>query len=230
MQEEEKAQVHRCRGFSPSGDCVRCSNPFRYGSILFPIYFPPGAALVAHSYPIVPIVPSTQFSSLRQVRHYSDAIIWLLQALSTSWEVGYHLSMKAYKTRYFSSLLFPLMNVNVIRGFNYLHKRKGNASGGMGEGPEGHETKYTKRMKNILKQAKRRETIEVDVRYMILFWNWDGICMDIVVHNVNFVHEGRKSCLARIVQLIPPSIPYYQVYPEFKKVLTQRYVQSIITK
>ena len=59
------------------------------------------------------------------------AIIWLLQALfylMGSW--GYYLSMKHIKNKIlFIPYYFLFMNVNVIRGFNYLHKRTGNASG-----------------------------------------------------------------------------------------------------
>ena len=59
------------------------------------------------------------------------AIIWLLQAifyLMGSW--GYYLSTKQIKNKIlFIPYYFLFMNINVIRGFNYLRKRKGNKSG-----------------------------------------------------------------------------------------------------
>ncbi|WP_300704221.1 glycosyltransferase family 2 protein [Bacteroides sp.] len=59
------------------------------------------------------------------------AVIWLLQAifyLMGSW--GYYLSTKQIKNKIlFIPYYFLFMNINVIRGFNYLRKRKGNKSG-----------------------------------------------------------------------------------------------------
>ena len=60
----------------------------------------------------------------------------------------------------------------------------------------------------------------------MLLLNRDGICMDIAVHNVNLWFMKEEKLLGKnLFQLIPPST-YYQVYPEFKKVLTQK-VRSV---
>ena len=80
-------------------------------------------------------------------------------------------------------------------------------------------------MKNTLNKLKRRETVEADVRYHAPS-EPDGICMDIAVHNVNLWFMKEEKLLGKnLFQLIPPST-YYQVYPEFKKVLTQK-VRSV---
>ncbi len=59
------------------------------------------------------------------------AVIFLLQGLfylMGSW--GYYLSKKQIKNKYlFIPYYFLFMNVNVIRGFNYLRKRRGNTGG-----------------------------------------------------------------------------------------------------
>ena len=94
-----------------------------------------------------------------------------------------------------------------------------------GRRPEGHETN-TVRMKNILKQAENAERLLKLTSDTMLLLNRDGICMDIAVHNVNLWFMKEEKLLGKnLFQLIPPST-YYQVYPEFKKVLTQK-VRSV---
>ena len=59
------------------------------------------------------------------------AVIWLLQALfyfMASW--GHYLSAKHIKNKIlFVPYYFLFMNINVVRGFNYLRKRRGQAGG-----------------------------------------------------------------------------------------------------
>ena len=81
-------------------------------------------------------------------------------------------------------------------------------------------------MKNILKQAESAERLLKLTSDTMLLLNRDGICMDIAVHNVNLWFMKEEKLLGKnLFQLIPPST-YYQVYPEFKKVLTQK-VRSV---
>ena len=81
-------------------------------------------------------------------------------------------------------------------------------------------------MKNILKQAENAERLLKLTSDTMLLLNRDGICMDIAVHNVNLWFMNEEKLLGKnLFQLIPPST-YYQVYPEFKKVLTQK-VRSV---
>lgn len=81
-------------------------------------------------------------------------------------------------------------------------------------------------MKNILKQAENAERLLKLTSDTMLLLNRDGICMDIAVHNVNLWFMKEEKLLGKnLFQLIPPST-YYQVYPEFKKVLTQK-VRSV---
>ena len=59
------------------------------------------------------------------------AVIWLLQTLfylMASW--GYYLSKKRIKNKIlFVPYYFLFMNINVVRGFNYLRKRRGQTNG-----------------------------------------------------------------------------------------------------
>ena len=81
-------------------------------------------------------------------------------------------------------------------------------------------------MKNILKQAENAERLLKLTSDTMLLLNRDGICMDIAVYNVNLWFMKEEKLLGKnLLQLIPPST-YYQVYPEFKKVLTQK-VRSV---
>ena len=106
-------------------------NPFRYGTFCF--------QYISHRvlrWSLTPILlflllPLNTILIFTTSTPLLYAIIWLLQALfylMGSW--GYYLSMKHIKNKIlFIPYYFLFMNVNVIRGFNYLHKRKGNASG-----------------------------------------------------------------------------------------------------
>ena len=106
-------------------------NPFRYGTFCF--------QYISHRvlrWSLTPILlflllPLNTILIFTTSTPLLYAIIWLLQALfylMGSW--GYYLSMKHIKNKIlFIPYYFLFMNVNVIRGFNYLHKRTGNASG-----------------------------------------------------------------------------------------------------
>lgn len=60
-----KAQgAHRCRWLAVYLAATSAAQPVPLRHILFPIYFPPGAALVAHSYPIVSIASPQHNSHL----------------------------------------------------------------------------------------------------------------------------------------------------------------------
>ena len=132
MQEEEKRKVRIAAGGLQSIWRLRpLLNPFRYGLLNF--------QYVSHRvlrWSITPILlflllPLNTILIFTTSTPLLYAIIWLLQALfylMGSW--GYYLSMKHIKNKIlFIPYYFLFMNVNVIRGFNYLHKRTGNASG-----------------------------------------------------------------------------------------------------
>lgn len=131
MREEEKRKVRIAAGGLQSIWRLRpLLNPFRYGTFCF--------QYISHRvlrWSLTPILlflllPSTQFSSLRQARHYCMPSSGCYKLFSTSWEVGVLPFNEAYKNKIlFIPYYFLFMNVNVIRGFNYLHKRTGNASG-----------------------------------------------------------------------------------------------------
>ena len=117
MREEEKRKVRIAAGGLQSIWRLRpLLNPFRWS--LTPILL----------FLLLPLNTILIFTTSTPLLY---AIIWLLQALfylMGSW--GYYLSMKHIKNKIlFIPYYFLFMNVNVIRGFNYLHKRKGNASG-----------------------------------------------------------------------------------------------------
>jgi len=132
MREEEKRKVRIAAGGLQSIWRLRpLLNPFRYGTFCF--------QYISHRvlrWSLTPILlflllPLNTILIFTTSTPLLYAIIWLLQALfylMGSW--GYYLSMKHIKNKIlFIPYYFLFMNVNVIRGFNYLHKRKGNASG-----------------------------------------------------------------------------------------------------
>ena len=132
VREEEKRKVRIAAGGLQSIWRLRpLLNPFRYGTFCF--------QYISHRvlrWSLTPILlflllPLNTILIFTTSTPLLYAIIWLLQALfylMGSW--GYYLSMKHIKNKIlFIPYYFLFMNVNVIRGFNYLHKRKGNASG-----------------------------------------------------------------------------------------------------
>ena len=132
MREEEKRKVRIAAGGLQSIWRLRpLLNPFRYGTFCF--------QYISHRvlrWSLTPILlflllPLNTILIFTTSTPLLYAIIWLLQALfylMGSW--GYYLSMKHIKNKIlFIPYYFLFMNVNVIRGFNYLHKRTGNASG-----------------------------------------------------------------------------------------------------
>lgn len=64
MREEESARCASLPGLAIHLAAASAAQPIPLRHILFPIYFPPGAALVAHSYPIVPIASPQHNSHL----------------------------------------------------------------------------------------------------------------------------------------------------------------------
>lgn len=111
MREERKAQgAHRCRGLAIHLAAASAAQPIPLRHILFPIYFPPGAALVAHSYPIVPIA-SPQHNSHLYDKHAITVCHHL--AVTSSFlphgKLGVLPFNEAYKKQdTFHPLLFPL--------------------------------------------------------------------------------------------------------------------------
>lgn len=132
MREEEKRKVRIAAGGLQSIWRLRpLLNPFRYGTFCF--------QYISHRvlrWSLTPILlflllPLNTILIFTTSTPLLYAIIWLLQAffyLMGSW--GYYLSTKHIKNKIlFIPYYFLFMNVNVIRGFNYLRKRKDNASG-----------------------------------------------------------------------------------------------------
>lgn len=132
MGEEEKRKVRIAAGGLQSIWRLRSLlNPFRYGTFCF--------QYISHRvlrWSLTPILlflllPFNTILLFTTDTPLLYAIIWLLQAifyLMGSW--GYYLSTKHIKNKIlFIPYYFLFMNINVIRGFNYLRKRKGNPSG-----------------------------------------------------------------------------------------------------
>lgn len=110
MREEEKRKVRiAARACNPSGGCVRCSTHSVTAHSVSNI-FPTGAALVAHSYPIVPIA-SPQHNSHLYDKHAITVCHHL--AVTSSFlphgKLGVLPFNEAYKKQdTFHPLLFPL--------------------------------------------------------------------------------------------------------------------------
>ena len=132
MREEEKRKVRIAAGGLQSIWRLRALlNPVRYGTFCF--------QYISHRVLRWSLTPVLLFLllPLNTILLFTTdtpllyAVIWLLQALfylMGSW--GYYLSTKHIKNKIlFIPYYFLFMNINVIRGFNYLRKRKGNASG-----------------------------------------------------------------------------------------------------
>ena len=108
MREEEKRKVRIAAAIHLAAASAAQPIPLRH--ILFPIYFPPGAALVAHSYPIVPIA-SPQHNSHLYDKHAITVCHHL--AVTSSFlphgKLGVLPFNEAYKKQdTFHPLLFPL--------------------------------------------------------------------------------------------------------------------------
>lgn len=132
MREEEKRKVRIAAGGLQSIWRLRpLLNPFRYG--IFSFQYVSHRVLRWSLTPILLflLLPLNTILIFTTDSPLFYAVIWLLQALfylMGSW--GYYLSTKHIKNKIlFIPYYFLFMNVNVIRGINYLRKRKGNASG-----------------------------------------------------------------------------------------------------
>lgn len=132
MREEEKRKVRIAAGGLQSIWRLRpLLNPFRYGIFCF--------QYISHRvlrWSLTPVLlflllPLNTILIFTTSTPLLYAVVWLLQSLfylMGSW--GYYLSTKHIKNKIlFVPYYFLFMNINVIRGFNYLRKRKGNASG-----------------------------------------------------------------------------------------------------
>ncbi|MBQ8673122.1 MAG: glycosyltransferase family 2 protein [Bacteroides sp.] len=132
MEDEEKRKVRIAAGGLQSIWRLRpLLNPFKYG--LFSFQYTSHRVLRWSLTPILlfallPLNIALLFTTAHPLLY---AVIWLLQALfylMGSW--GYYLSRKQIKNKLlFVPYYFLFMNVNVIRGFGYLYRRKNNNSG-----------------------------------------------------------------------------------------------------
>lgn len=132
MIEEEKRKVRIAAGGLQSVWRLRTLlNPFKYGIFCF--------QYTSHRVLRWTITPILLFALLplnliilfttNNLALY--ALIWILQCLFyLMGSLGYYYSRKRIKHKIlFVPYYFLFMNINVIRGFNYLRKRKGNNSG-----------------------------------------------------------------------------------------------------
>lgn len=132
MLEEEKRKVRIAAGGLQSIWRLRpLLNPFHYG--IFSFQYVSHRVLRWSLTPVLLflLLPLNTILIFTTNSPLFYASIWLLQALfylMGSW--GYYLSTKHIKNKIlFIPYYFLFMNVNVIRGINYLYKRKGNTSG-----------------------------------------------------------------------------------------------------
>ena len=132
MHEEEKRKVRIAAGGLQSVWRLRTLlNPLRYGTFCF--------QYISHRVLRWSLTPVLLFSllPLNTILIFTTdsplfyAVIWLLQTLfylMASW--GYYLSKKRIKNKIlFIPYYFLFMNINVIRGFSYLYKRRGQTNG-----------------------------------------------------------------------------------------------------
>lgn len=132
MQEEEKRKVRIAAGGLQSVHRLRAVlNPFKYGIFTF--------QYISHRvlrWTLTPIflfllLPLNLLLLFVTQSPIIYSIIWLLQCLfylMGSW--GYYLSRKKIKNKLlFVPYYFLFMNINVIRGFGYLYKRRGKTNG-----------------------------------------------------------------------------------------------------
>ena len=132
MHEEEKRKVRIAAGGLQSVWRLRALlNPLRYGVFCFQyishrvLRWSLTPVLLFLLFPLNTILIFTSNTPLLY------AVIWLLQALfyfMASW--GHYLSAKRIKNKIlFVPYYFLFMNINVVRGFNYLRKRRGQTGG-----------------------------------------------------------------------------------------------------
>lgn len=132
MIEEEKRKVRIAAGGLQSVWRLKpLLNPFKYG--IFSFQYTSHRVLRWTITPILlfmllPLNLAIIFTTTYQNLY---ALIWLLQCLFyLLGSLGYYYSKKQIKHKIlFIPYYFLFMNVNVIRGFNYLRKRKGNNNG-----------------------------------------------------------------------------------------------------
>ena len=132
MCEEEKRKVRIAAGGLQSIRRLRpLLNPFRYG--IFSFQYISHRVLRWSLTPVLLflLLPLNIILIFTTSTPLLYAVIWLLQSLFyLMGSLGYCLSTKHIKNKIlFIPYYFLFMNINVIRGFNYLRKRKGNASG-----------------------------------------------------------------------------------------------------
>ena len=132
MREEEKRKVRIAAGGLQSVRRLRALlNPFRYGVFSF--------QYISHRvlrWSLTPVLlflllPLNAILIFTTDRPLLYAVIWLLQTLFYLMaSLGYYLSTKHIKNKIlFVPYYFLFMNINVIRGFNYLRKRRGQTGG-----------------------------------------------------------------------------------------------------
>lgn len=132
MREEEKRKVRIAAGGLQSVRRLRALlNPFRYGVFSF--------QYISHRvlrWSLTPVLlflllPLNAILIFTTDRPLLYAVIWLLQTLFYLMaSLGYYLSTKHIKNKIlFVPYYFLFMNINVIRGFNYLRKRQGQTGG-----------------------------------------------------------------------------------------------------
>lgn len=132
MREEEKRKVRIAAGGLQSIWRLRpLLNPFRYGTFCF--------QYISHRvlrwsltpillFLLLPLNIALLFTADASCLYAIILVLQVLFYLMGSW--GYYLSTKQIKNKIlFIPYYFLFMNINVIRGFNYLRKRKGSASG-----------------------------------------------------------------------------------------------------
>lgn len=132
MREEEKRKVRIAAGGLQSVWRLRTLlNPFRYG--IFSFQYISHRVLRWSLTPILLflLLPLNTVLIFTTEHPLPYAFIWLLQTLfylMGSW--GYYLSSRHIKNKIlFIPYYFLFMNINVIRGFGYLCKRRGQAGG-----------------------------------------------------------------------------------------------------
>ena len=81
-------------------------------------------------------------------------------------------------------------------------------------------------MGNILKNAENAEKLLKLTSDTMIIMDKDGICIDIAVYNVNLWFLKEKILLGKNMFELLPHSTYQQIYPEFKRVLTQK-VRSV---
>lgn len=132
MREEEKRKVRIAAGGLQSVWRLRALlNPFRYG--IFSFQYISHRVLRWSLTPVLLflLLPLNTVLIFTTEHPLPYAFIWLLQTLfylMGSW--GYYLSSRHIKNKIlFIPYYFLFMNINVIRGFGYLCKRRGQAGG-----------------------------------------------------------------------------------------------------